>query len=206
MKSSPFQNMAPNARRSFVVTLCFGAIAVVLYLFAVEPFGDELARETANLRSLQERQERTDRDLKSSDNVRKRIADAEALMKPYAEATLTPLLESYSMRAKSLLDPLALGAGLTELEYSEEPFRALPLTKPQVKPGMPQQKQLFTRAAIRLNAKGSYQEAVSFLLRLEREFPLVSVQAFDITAQQSATRQSVSLILEWPAKGKVTRQ
>lgn len=204
MTGSAFQNMAPNAKRSFIVTIAFGAIAVVLYLFAVEPFGDDLTRERANLASLQDRQEKIVRDLKNSDNVKKRISDTEAQLKPFQDAMLTPLLESYAMRAKSLLDPLALGAGLTEIEYSEEPFRALPLTKPQLKAGVPLQKQLFTRAAIRLNAKGSYQEAVSFLLRLEKEFPLVSLQALDITAQQSATKQTVSMILEWPAKGKVT--
>lgn len=206
MKGSAFQNMAPNAKRSFVVTTAFGAIAIVLYLFAVEPFNDELRQAKSKLESLQDRQSTINRDLKNSDNVKKRIADAEARMQPFFDAFLTPLLESYSMRAKSLLDPLALGAGLTELEYTDEPFRALPLTKPQFKAGVPLQKQLFTRAAIRINAKGSYQEAVSFLMRLEKEYPLVSLQSLDITAQQSPARQSISMILEWPAKGKVTHQ
>lgn len=204
MTGSAFQNMAPNAKRSFAVTIAFTSIAVVLYLFAVEPFSDELRKERSRLESLQDSQEKINRDLRNSDNVRKRVSETEALMKPFQDALLTPLLESYAMRAKSLLDPLALGAGLAELEYSEEPFRALPLTKPQIKAGVPVQKQLFTRAAIRLNAKGSYQEAVSFLMRLEKEYPFVSLQSLNITAQQSATKQSISMILEWPAKGKVT--
>ena len=206
MKSSAFQNMAPNARRSFFVSCAFAAVAVILYMFAVEPFGSDLARAKSELADLQDRQSRTNRDLRNSDNVRKTIAETEEQLAPYRDALLTPLLESYAMRAKSLLDPLALGAGLVDIEYSEEPFRALPLTKPQFKAGVPLQKQLFTRAAIRINAKGSYQEAVSFLMRLEKDYPLVSLQSLDITAQQSPVHQSISMILEWPAKGKVTHQ
>jgi hypothetical protein len=103
------------------------------------------------------------------------------------------------MRAKSLLDPLAIGAGLNDITYSDEPFRALPLPKP-----MP--RQLHTRAAVKLDATGSYQQAVSFLLRLEKEMPFVSLQKLDITAQQNPKTQSISIILEWPAKGGLTRK
>lgn len=204
MKGTSFQDMAPNAKRAFVVTLVFGAIAVILYMFVVEPYSADLAAARAKLAELQGSHERINRDLRNSDNVKKMIADTEAGLKPFRDEMLTPLLESYAMRAKSLLDPLALGAGLTEIEYSEEPFRALPLTKGVVK-GRPLQQQLFTRAAIRINAKGSYQAAISFLLRLEKEHPLISLQSLDITAQQSPLLQTVKIILEWPAKGVVTR-
>lgn len=103
------------------------------------------------------------------------------------------------MRAKSLLEPLLLGAGLTDLEYIEDTFRKLPLPKP-----MP--RQLHTRAAIRITAKGSYQRAISFLLRLEKEFPLVSLRTLDIRAQQSNHKQDITYVLEWPAVGDLTRK
>jgi hypothetical protein len=112
---------------------------------------------------------------------------------------LTPLLESYAMRAKSILDPFALGAGLVDVDYADEAFRALPLTKP-----MP--RQLHTRAAVKMTATGSYQEAISFLLRLEKELPLTSVQSFAITAQQDPEAQLISMVIEWPAKGGLTRK
>ena len=112
---------------------------------------------------------------------------------------LVPLLESYAMRAKSLLDPLALGAGLDDVTYSDEPFRALPLPTPKPR-------QLHTRVAVKLTATGSYQQAVSFILRLEKEMPLVSLQQLDITARSTPETQSVSMVLEWPAKGGLTRK
>ena len=199
MNGSFFDNMAPNARRSFIVTVVLAAIATVIYLFCVQPCDTQLAQARRNLADLQDRQSRMNGDLRSADTVKKDLDDLESALKPFRDAMLVPLLESYSMRAKSILDPLAIGAGLEELQYSDEPFRALPLTKP-----MP--RQLHTRAVVKVSAQGSYQEAVSFLLRLEKEFPLVSLQRFDVSAQSTPERQSVTFVLEWPAKGGLTRK
>ncbi len=199
MNGGIFQNMAPNAKRSFVVTVTFAAIATVIYLFCVQPSTDELEASKKKLEELQDKQNRTNLDLKRSGAVAKDLEEVEAALKPYREAMLVPLLESYSMRAKSILDPLALGAGLKNVTYSDEPFRALPLPAP-----MP--RQLYTRAAIRLTATGSYQQAVSFLLRVEKEFPLVSLRQLELTAQQEPMAQAVSIVLEWPAKGGLTRK
>ena len=199
MNGSFFDNMAPNARRSFIVTVVLAAIATVIYLFCVQPCDSQLAQARRNLADLQERQSRMNGDLRSADTVKKDLDDLESALKPFRDAMLVPLRESYSMRAKSILDPLAIGAGLEELQYSDEPFRALPLTKP-----MP--RQLHTRAVVKVSAQGSYQEAVSFLLRLEKDFPLVSLQRFDVSAQTSPAKQSVTFVLEWPAKGGLTRK
>lgn len=199
MNDGLFQNMAPNAKRSLVVTFVLAAIATVLYMFCVQPCADRLSAMKRTLAELEDRQYRTNIDLKRSDTVVKDLAELDAALKPYGDAMLVPLLDSYPMRAKSLLDPLALGAGLDDVTYTDEPFRALPLPKP-----MP--RQLYTRAAVRLTATGSYQQAISFLLRLERDLPLVSLQRLDITASQSPERQAISMVLEWPAKGGLTRK
>lgn len=199
MNGGMFQNMAPNAKRSFFVTVTLAAIATIIYLFCVQPCSDELATARRNLAELQDKQYRTDIDLKRSGTVTKDLNELEAGLKPFHDAMLVPLLESYAMRAKSLLDPLALGAGLDDVTYSDEPFRALPLPTP-----MP--RQLHTRVAVKLTATGSYQQAVSFLLRLEKEMPLVSLQQLDITARSTPETQSVSMVLEWPAKGGLTRK
>ena len=199
MTGGTFQNMAPNAKLSFFVTVTLAAIATVIYLFCVKPCSDELDSARRNLAELQDKQYRTDVELKRSGTVTKDLTELEAELKPFRDAMLVPLLESYAMRAKSLLDPLALGAGLDDVTYSDEPFRALPLPTP-----MP--RQLHTRVAVKLTATGSYQQAVSFLLRLEKEMPLVSLQQLDITARSTPETQSVSMVLEWPAKGGLTRK
>lgn len=200
MNGSFFNDMAPNARRAFIVTIALSAVATVLYMFCVQPAEAQLSKAKKELSDLQDKQSRMNSELKSAGTIKKDLEDLEAQLKPYHDAMLVPLLESYSMRAKSILDPLAMGAGLENLEYTSAPFRALPLPKP-----MP--RQLYTRAAITVTATGSYQNAVSFLLRVEKEFPLVSLQCFNIVSLASAPeRQSVSFVFEWPAKGGLTRK
>lgn len=200
VKNDLIQNMAPNAKRSAAFTILLGAIAAVIYMFAVEPASSQLALNRRKLDELETNQRRMNMDLHSADTIKKNLAEINQNLKPYEEGMLTPLLESYSMRAKSLLEPLLLGAGLVEPDYSDEPFRALPLPKPTAP------RQLHTRAAIRISAKGSYQAAISFLLRMEKEFPLIALRSLDIRSQQSNDRQEIIYVLEWPAKGGLSRK
>ena len=193
------QSMAPNAKRAFLTTVVLGVLAVTIYLFAVEPAIAALSRERTRLQELKDSQQRMTVDLNSAGTVQKTLEDLETEMKPFAAAELTPLLGSYAMRAKSLLDPLISGAGLTDVEFSEEPTRKLPT--PLALP-----RQLHARAAVRITAKGSYQAIISFLLMLEKNLPLVSLQSLQIQSQQQPAKQTVTMILEWPTKGALTRK
>lgn len=199
MSGDFLQNMAPNAKRSFFETLVFGAVAVVIYLFGVQPSCAQRLKNRENLENLEAQQMRMNSNLRRADLVNKDLNETQAKLKPYGDAMLTPLLESYAMRAKSILDPFALGAGLVDVNYADEAFRALPLT-------IPVPRQLHTRAAVKVTATGSYQEAVSFLLRVEKELPMTSVQSFAIVAQQNPEAQKVSFVIEWPAMGGLTRK
>ena len=192
------QNMAPNAKRSMLITFGFALLAVCIYIAAVEPSiskRDQTARQLADLKTQHEIMMRN---LATADKVKERIDNCEARLAPYREAMLVPLLESLSMRAKSLIDPLALGAGLGETEYLELPPFALPLPK-----RLPLQ--LHARQPIKITARGSYQSAISFLMRVEKEFPLVALQSLEITALREPNIQKIEMILEWPVKGKITR-
>ena len=199
MSGGTLHSMAPNAKRAFFTTIILGVVASAIYLFAVDPAATSLSREQARLTTLKDSQRRMMADLNSAGTVKKTLEDLESAMKPFAEAELKPLLGSYAMRAKSLLDPLTTGAGLTDIEYTEEPTRKLPVP-------MPMPRQLHARAAVRIAAKGSYQAIASFLLMLEKNLPLVSLQSMQILSQQSPAKQSVSMVLEWPTKGALTRK
>ena len=198
MKGGALHGMAPNAKRAFFTTVILGVVAVAIYMFAVEPASAALTRERTRLEELRDRQRRMSTDLSTAGTVQKTLEDLEAEMKPFTDAELTPLLGSYAMRAKSLLDPITAGAGLVDVEYSEEDTRKLPVP-------MPMPKQLHARTAVRIGARGSYQAIVSFLLMLEKNFPLVSLQAMQIQSQNAPSKQSAVMILEWPTKGAVTR-
>ena len=199
MSGGTLQSMAPNAKRSFFSSIVLGVIAVAIYLLAVDPTVTALTRERNRLGSLKDEQRRMTADLNGAGSVQKTLEELTAEMEPFAKAELTPLLGSNAMRAKSLLDPLTTGAGLVDVDYAEETTRRLP-------PPMPMPKQLFARAAVRLSAHGSYQAIVSFLLMLEKDFPLVSLQSLQIQSQSTPAKQSVTMVLEWPIKGEVTRK
>ena len=193
------QSMAPNAKRAFLTTVVLGVVAAAIYFFAVEPAVAVLSRERTRLEELRESQRRMTADLNSAGTVQKTLEELETEMTPFADAELKPLLGSYAMRAKSLLDPLISGAGLTDVEFSEEPTRKLPTP-------LPMPRQLHARAAVRITAKGSYQAIASFLLMLEKNLPLVSLQSLQIQSQQNPTKQTTTMILEWPTKGALTRK
>ena len=192
------QSMAPNAKRAFMTTVILSIVAVAIYLLAVEPAIAALSRERTRLQELKDSQHRMTLDLNSAGTVQKTLEELETELKPFAAAELTPLLGSYAMRAKSLLDPLISGAGLTDVEFSEEATRKLPTP-------LPPPRQLHARAAVRITAKGSYQAIASFLLMLEKNLPLVSLQSLQILSQQNPAKQTVTMNLEWPTKGALTR-
>ena len=192
--------MAPNSRRSALVTIAFALLAAGIYFLAVSPTKTRLQKSAKALSEHRARHATVMKNLASSGTVAKRIEETESALKPVREAMLEPLLESLAMRAKSLVDVMAQEAGLADLEYEALDQRALPV------PGrMP--RQLHAREPIRITARGSYQATASFLMRLERDMPLVALEALSITAVQATPEtQRVEMILEWPVKGAVTRQ
>ena len=192
--------MAPNSRRSALVTMAFSLLATGIYFLAVSPTKTRLEKSSKALSDHRARHATVMKNLASSGTVAKRIEETESALKPFRDAMLEPLLEALAMRAKSLVDAMAQEAGLADLEYEALGQRALPV------PGrMP--RQLHSREPIRITARGSYQAAASFLMRLERDMPLVALEALSITAVQATPEtQRVEMILEWPVKGAVTRQ
>ena len=197
MKAQNFQDPAAQMKRALFLALAIGAVAVVLYMFCVEPCQTSLQNAKTDLAGLQDKQSQMVRDLKGAGQVKDRLEAVKAQRQVYLDGLLVPLLESYAMRAKSLLDPLAEDVGLSVSDYAELPVRRLPLPKPQ-------SPQLYARKPIRLTCTGSYATIVSFLMRVEEKMPLVSLEAFSLKTQKDPDKQSATIVLEWPIKGENT--
>lgn len=198
MTSSSLQNMAPNVQRALFIALVFGAIAVVVYMFCVQPAQLSLTRQRQDLDSLQARQDIAHREIRGEKALRERLDGIRTTRQRYLDALLTPLLESYAMRAKSIIDPIAADSGVTVQDYQERPRRLLPLTKPQAP-------QLYARQPIHLACRGSYAAIISFMMRIEKLLPLVSVEAFSLKVQTDNDVQTAELVLEWPILGVNTK-
>lgn len=191
------QNMAPNAKRALLLTAVFGLVAAGLYFGAIEPSESKLAELNTKMDSVSQQHAIMCRNLETASKTHARLTNCETNLAVYRAAMLTPLLESYAMGARAQIDPLALGAGLTEIEYEDLPRRALPVPK-----RLPQQ--LHARMPVKMTCLGSYAAAASFLLRLEKEMPLVTLQSMTIDAQHNPRAQRITFVLEWPVPGAVT--
>lgn len=187
------QNMAPNAKRSLLVTLIFGAIAATLYFFAIESTEIALAKVRKTLLDRTNKHHTMTADLSRADSVSKQLAESTVRLSAYEQQMLEPLLESTAMRAKALVDPLAAGCGLVGMEYEQETPIALPIL------GAASQEQ-YVRCPVKITCRGSYQAAVSFVQCVEKRFPLVALEALTIAAGSDPDLQTVSIILEWPMK------
>lgn len=196
--SASLDSSIPTSRRAMFLSASVASVAIVLYLFAVQPCQMSISKARAELEQLEAQSRITDRDLKDSPRVKSMIAEAEAARRPFMDALLTPLLESWAMRAKSMLDPLADDVGLKIIDYAELPVRALPLPKPV-------SKQLYARRPISVSCRGSYAEIASFVLRVEKMLPFVSLEALNIKAQPASPEvQTATIVFEWPAKGTLS--
>lgn len=197
MKTETFQDPSALMKRALFQSLAIGAVAVVLYMFCVEPCQTSLQKAKKERVALQSQQAQMVRDLKGADQVKGRLDALQGERKAYLDGLLEPLLESYAMRAKSLLDPLAADVGLTVGDYAELPARRLPLPQPMAP-------QLYARKPIRMTCTGSYATIVSFLLRVEEKIPLASLEAFSLKTQKDPDNQAATLVFEWPIKGENT--
>ena len=190
------QTMAPNAKRSLLVTLIFGAVAAGLYFGVIEQTETKLVKVRKEVTTNAQRNRTVAANLARSDEVKKQVAEAEEKLEKFRAAMIRPLLESTAMRAKSYVEPLAVGCGLTGMVYeSLEPIK-LPVVRV-----VPQRK--YVRCPIRMTCVGSYQKAVSFVRCLEKEFPLVAVAAITITSRNEANAQQIMIVLEWPMEADV---
>lgn len=190
-------NMAPNARRSLVITSVIGALAVAIYLFAIGPAESSLRKAQEQRDAVEQRHQIMTDNLRNAEKTQSRLDNCETNLAPFRAAMLKPMLESYAMGAKAQLENIALAAGLTEIEYEDLSPIALPLPK-----RLPAQ--LHARLPVRITASGSYQAAISFLLRVEREFPLITLQALTISAGNDPRRQRAEFLFEWPTRGLST--
>ena len=188
---------ASSAKNPYFLSALILAMAAIIYLFAVQPAQMAIEKAKRELDGLTNQSRIMERDLKDSARVKGMLAEIGIAQKPYLDALLTPLLESWAMRAKSLLDPIAADVGLSIVDYAEQPVRALPLPTPPPR-------QLFARHPIRVVCRGSYAEIASFILRVEKLLPHVALQAIQIKAQKNPEAQSAEIVFEWPAKGELS--
>ena len=187
-----------KSRNPMILVPLFVAATAAVYLALVQPCAKRLSQDRQTLADLRSEMSRRTIDIQSEAMIKERTEKVVAEIDGFASLQLEPLLESYAMRAKSIVDLLAKEAGLVDVEFSDRPLRALPVV-----PGKPVPSSLHARRPVLLSCYGDYAAIVSFILRVERDLPHVALGGLRIFpgGGQDPELQRAEIVLEWPAKG-----
>jgi len=184
------------------IALALLVLAVVLYMGVINPMSASLLKSRSQLTDEEIRLTNVEMSNNQREDFKSRVAAFEKENEKRRATWLSPLLNSYAMRVKSLVDSAATESGLTNVEYEEGPLLALPVPKER----LPEERT--ARRAVRIRALADYAAAVSFVMRAEKEFPLLTLQSLSVQPPKSAPtpdRQEVEIVFEWPGKGEVIR-
>ena len=185
-------------RNPMILVPLFAAATAAVYLALVQPLSSRIGKERATLVELRNEVAKRKIDIQSKSAIEERTRQAGAELDGFAELQLEPLLESFAMRAKSIVGEMAAEAGLVDAEFSDRPIRALPVI-----PGKTVPAALHARRPVMISCFGDYAAIVSFVLRVERDLPHVALGGLRILPGdgQEPELQRAEIILEWPAKG-----
>jgi len=183
------------------VALLLLVLSIVAYVGVVTPMSGALLKERTKLSDEEIKLAAVEMTITQHSDIKERIVRLEKENEENRSTLMSPMLNSFGMRAKSLIDAQAVESGLLNVEYGEGAFRALPVPKERI----PQNRT--ARQTVMVKAEGDYAAIVSFLLRIEKELPLMTVQSLSIKPPKTGSpdRQEMELALEWPCEGKVIK-
>jgi len=186
---------------SSAIALLLIGISIAIYIGVIAPVSDSLIKSRKELLDAQVRLNSIELAIAQRSDVEKRVAQAEKKNEANRATWLAPMLNSYGMRVKSLLDAAATESGLVNVEYGEGGVRALPVPQEC----LPERRT--ARRSVRIRAAADYAAVASFLMRAEKEQPLMTLQALSIVSGKNgnAELQDIEMVLEWPCEGMVIK-
>jgi len=185
-------------RNPLILVPIFLACAAILYGLMIVPTAERIQKNRQSADQLRQDSRRRAEDIRDRADVERKLAAVNDELDRFAKLHLEPLLESYAMRAKGLVDGLAVQAGLTDVSYVECSPLALP-----VLPGAPLPAALHCRRLVKVSCQGDYAAIVSFILMVEEGLPHVVVSGLRIESSGNGPEVlAAEVLLEWPAKGE----
>ena len=194
---SAIRKIAPSMRRALLITSGGLALAAALVFFAIFPtrtrlktLGTEIDSMNASLASMR-------KDIADTNRQKAKTAALAVERDAFiASGVIEPLLGSFAMRGKSLLDPFAQESGFVIDTVKELPF--IPLQVPSPAPI-----QLYGRQPVEISGHGSYTQITAFISCAERSLPLATLSSLLILGQpQTPEIHKAIITFEWPAKGE----
>lgn len=196
LNMSFLKRLAPSMKRSLLFSGATTVASVLIIAVGIFPTKKAIRTTGDNLQLLNTRLTQMRADIVNADEQRKRAETANAECAAFAASgVIEPLLGSFAMRGKTLLDPIAQETGFT-IETVRE------LTPMQLQQPHPPPEQLHYRQPIEFTGRGSYAQIADFIAKTEATHRLATLSGLNILASSvSPETHRAILTFEWPAKG-----
>ena len=200
--NTPFTNLeigSPAKKAALIIAVSILINAAFIY-FMVLPLNNKITSTKHATDDTIANNERIRRIIDTSNSKKESVAnlkkDHEKMEK---SGVITPLLNSYAMRAKTLLSPCMKQCGLVVEDVTE--LIPIPLQQPQ-----PLTNTTYCRQPIELTTSGSYTQMTAFISYVEKELPMATLSSLKITTQSRDPEiHKITLCFEWPAKTNTTK-
>ncbi len=188
---------SPAKKAALIVIACALLNATLVY-FIVLPLKNRVKDAQAKFDDLIANNENIQEIIATTDDKRALVEKLEKEHQKLIDSgVLTPLLNSYTMRAKTLVEPLALQYGLTINDVTELPL--IPMRHPAELETV-----AYARLPIEFTTSGSYTQITAFISYTEQELPMVALSSLKIIPQnRDPENHLVKISLEWPIEQKV---
>jgi hypothetical protein len=188
---------SPTKKAALIVIACTLLNATLIY-FIVLPLKDRVKDTQAKVNDLIANNENIQEIIASIDDKRSLVENLEMEHQKLVDSgVLTPLLNSHTMRAKTIIEPLALQYGLIINDVAELPL--IPMRRPAELETV-----TYSRLPIEFTTSGSYTQITAFVNSTEQELPMVALSSLKIIPQnRDPENHLVKISLEWPVEQKV---
>ena len=182
---------------SLAVTLGALALSALIVFLVVLPQQKRIQAAAAETEELNQTLSRIRAEIGTSEKLKTQCAAAKGeLDKLQAAGVIEPLLGSFAMRGKALLDPIALETG-----FMIENVKELPMIPLQLPPAPAEQ--TYGRQPVEFSGQGNYQQIAAFIAKTEAAQPMATLSSLVILSQQQYPETHRAMIVfEWPAKGE----
>ena len=185
---------SPAHKAALLIVIGIALSATFIY-FLIMPLKSRIAACVKNSSDTTTTNDRIRAVIRTTNSKKQSVAH---LQKEYGalhdKGVLIPLLNSYAMRAKTLVKPCALQSGVTIENVRELP--PIPLQQPQ-----PLNAAAYCRQPIEFTASGSYTQLTAFISSVENKLPMCILSSLKISNQSRFPEiHKIQICFEWPTK------
>ena len=187
--------LAPSMKRAAGISAAAIVTGLLILFFGALPKQKAIRSASDELQAINAQLTQMRSDIASTEQQKSATGKVQAERDALAVlGVIEPLLGSFAMRGKSLLDPLAQQTGFRIDSVRELPPITLQLPKPAPE-------QLHCRQPVEFTGQGSYVQIVAFIAQVEASQPLAALSGLLILGQpQSPETHKAIITFEWPAK------